>query len=147
VDISPFLNNLPFGSSTTNFSSDDASGSTSQAAAIVEAVEAGCGLLLMDEDTCATNFMIRDARMQALVSAAQEPITPFLRRVRSLFDDAGVSTVLVCGGSGDYFDVADTVNTEPWRSSHREKGYFFDLTTFFPIFFCRCKSFVATTDL
>ena len=109
VDISPFIDHLPFGKRTTAFSTTDASGSTSQAAAIIEALEAGCTALLLDEDTSATNFMIRDQRMQALVAADKEPIKPFISRVRSLWEDLGVSTILVVGGSGDYFDVADTV--------------------------------------
>ncbi len=109
VDISPFISNLPFGRSTRDFCTDNASGSTSQAANIVEALEAGAGVLLLDEDTSATNFMIRDHRMQELVSKEKEPITPFLDKVRQLFTDYRVSTVLVMGGSGDYFDVADTV--------------------------------------
>jgi predicted ABC-class ATPase len=109
VDISPFISNLPYGRSTTSFRSDDASGSTSQAANIIEAVEVGAEVLLLDEDTSATNFMVRDARMQALVAKEHEPITPFLDRVRELYDTHGVSTVLVMGGCGDYFDVADTV--------------------------------------
>eukprot|EP00775_Hariotina_reticulata_P003955 gene3955-4208_t len=107
VDISFFINNLPGGSSTAAFRSDDASGSTSQAASIQEVLEAGCRVLLMDEDTCATNFMMRDVRMAALVAADKEPITPFSRRIASL-RAAGVSTVLVMGGSGDYFAEADT---------------------------------------
>ena len=109
VDISTFISNLPQGKSTTSFSSRDASGSTSQAAAIVEALEAGARVLLIDEDTTATNFMIRDARMQALVSGDKEPIKPFITRVRALYEDFGVSTIVVIGGSGDYFDVADCV--------------------------------------
>ena len=109
VDISPFIGELPFGQPTRDFSSDNASGSTSQAANIVEALEVGTSLLLMDEDTCATNFMIRDERMQLLVPKAKEPITPFIDRVRQLYVEHGVSTVLVIGGSGDYFDVADAV--------------------------------------
>ncbi len=109
VDISPFIRDLPRGIDTAAFSSADASGSTSQAAGIMEALEAGSRLLLMDEDTSATNFMIRDGRMQALVAKAKEPITPFIDKVRQLHRDLGVSTVLVMGGSGDYFDVADTV--------------------------------------
>ena len=109
VDISPFINNLPFGKDTRTFSTADASGSTSQAANIMEALEAGAKVLLMDEDTSATNFMIRDGRMQKLVAKAKEPITPFLDKVRQLHRDLGVSTVLVMGGTGDYFEVADTV--------------------------------------
>ncbi|MXX35817.1 MAG: ABC-ATPase domain-containing protein [Gemmatimonadetes bacterium] len=109
VDISPFIGALPGGQDTTSFSTPNASGSTSQAAAIIEALEAGTRLLLIDEDTAATNFMIRDRRMQALVRGDDEPITPFIDRVRSLSEDAGVSTLLVIGGSGDYLDVADRV--------------------------------------
>ena len=109
TDISPFINNLPFHQDTTSFSTDNASGSTSQAAAVCEAMEAGAVALLMDEDTCATNFMIRDERMQALVAKENEPITAFVDRVRQLYDLHGISTVLVMGGSGDYFGVADCV--------------------------------------
>ncbi len=112
-DIHAFIDDLPKGlgpsPSTRCFESDDASGSTSQAANIVEALEAGSRLLLLDEDTSATNFMVRDARMQALVHPEHEPITPFVDRVRELHDRLGVSSVLVMGGSGDYFAAADTV--------------------------------------
>jgi predicted ABC-class ATPase len=109
VDISPFISNLPFGEDTTAFCTENASGSTSQAANIVEALEAGTSLLLMDEDTCATNFMIRDEMMQRLVPKEKEPITPFIDQVRRLYEEHGVSTILVMGGSGDYFEVADVV--------------------------------------
>ncbi len=109
VDVSPFINNLPLGLDTTSFSTEDASGSTSQAANILEAVEIGTDLLLIDEDTSATNFMIRDRRMQELVSKDKEPVTPFIDKMRQLRDEFGVSVVLVMGGSGDYFDVADIV--------------------------------------
>jgi predicted ABC-class ATPase len=109
TDISNFIARLPDGADTRCFETTNASGSTSQAAVIVEALEAGADALLLDEDTSATNFMIRDGRMQRLVASADEPITPFIDRVRVLFTEAGVSTVLVVGGSGDYFDVADRV--------------------------------------
>jgi predicted ABC-class ATPase len=109
VDISPFINHLPQGRSTTHFSTTNASGSTSQAANIIEALEAGAELLLIDEDTSATNFTIRDRRMQALITKDKEPITPYIDKVRQLYTDYGVSTILVMGGSGDYFDVADQV--------------------------------------
>ena len=105
VDIGAFINDLPGGKDTRAFSTQDASGSTSQAANIAEALEAGCSGLLIDEDTSATNFMLRDARMAALV--AREPITPFRARVRALYEARGVSTVLVVGGSGDFFDACD----------------------------------------
>ncbi len=107
--ITPFIANLPRGGDTDAFRSQDASGSTSQAANIIEALEAGARTLLIDEDTSATNFMIRDHRMQELIAPEQEPITPFVDKVRQLFDELGVSTVLVLGGSGDYFEVADEV--------------------------------------
>ncbi|WP_297058067.1 ABC-ATPase domain-containing protein [Thermosulfurimonas sp.] len=109
VDISPFITHLPLGKPTENFETPCASGSTSQAAAIMEALEVGARVLLLDEDTSATNFMIRDARMQALIAKEKEPITPFIDRVRELYERFGVSTVLVMGGSGDYLEVADTV--------------------------------------
>jgi len=109
VDISPFISNLPFGRDTKAFSTGDASGSTSQAASIMESLEMGADLLLIDEDTSATNFMIRDHRMQELVAKDREPITPFIDRARTLFTRYGTSAILVVGGSGDYFDIADTV--------------------------------------
>ena len=109
VDISAFIGSLPGGMEPGHFTTAGASGSTSQAANICEALEAGSKLLLVDEDTSATNFMIRDRRMQALVEKRNEPITPFLDQVGNLYTEHGVSSVLVMGGSGDYFDVADTV--------------------------------------
>lgn len=109
VDISGFIGPLPGGRDTRSFSTPNASGSTSQAAAIVEAIESGASALLVDEDTAATNFLIRDRRMQELVPREREPITPLIDRVRSLHEEEGVSTVLALGGSGDYLDVADTV--------------------------------------
>ena len=109
VCLTPFIRGLPLGRTTHRFDSDDASGSTSQAAAIVEALEAGAAGLLIDEDTAATNFMIRDARMRRLVPGDREPITPYIDRVRQLRDTRSVSSVLVVGGAGDYLDVADQV--------------------------------------
>jgi len=108
VDLRPFISNLPLGRRTDRFDTDDASGSTSQAAAIIEALEAGARALLIDEDTAASNFMVRDARMRLLVPAKEEPITPYLDRVRQLHNDWAISSVLVVGGAGDYLDVADT---------------------------------------
>ncbi|MCP4749865.1 MAG: ABC-ATPase domain-containing protein [Proteobacteria bacterium] len=109
VGITPFIANLPLGKDTDAFSTDDASGSTSQAANILEALEIGAACLLIDEDTSATNFMIRDQRMQRLVAKGNEPITPFIDKVGQLAEDFNVSTVMVIGGCGDYFDVADRV--------------------------------------
>ncbi|MFD1017589.1 ABC-ATPase domain-containing protein [Thalassobacillus hwangdonensis] len=109
VDISPFIKNLPHSVDTTSFTSENASGSTSQAANVMEALEAGAKTLLIDEDTSATNFMIRDQRMQELVVKEKEPITPFIDKVQQLKDQLDISTILVMGGSGDYFDAADEV--------------------------------------
>lgn len=109
TDISLFINNLPNGKDTRKFSTDNASGSTSQAANIIEGIESDAKVLLIDEDTSATNFMIRDDIMQKLVSKDKEPITPFIEIVKALYDKLGISTILVVGSSGDYFDIADTV--------------------------------------
>ncbi len=109
TDISMFISNLPTKTDTSCFSTENASGSTSQAANTVEALACGSTVLLIDEDTSATNFMVRDDRMAQLVSDEKEPITPFIRKIRSLYRDLGVSTVLVAGSSGDYLSVADTV--------------------------------------
>ncbi|UZN23141.1 ATPase [bacterium 3DAC] len=109
VDISMFINGLPGGKDTVHFSTDNASGSTSQAASIIEAIQAGAKLLLMDEDTCATNFMVRDYRMQRLIPKKYEPITPLIDRIQELYDKFLVSTIMVVGGLGDFLDIADTV--------------------------------------
>lgn len=109
TDISMFINNLPNKKDTKAFYTEDASGSTSQAANVVEAMEAGSGLFLIDEDTSATNFMIRDELMQRVVSRSKEPITPFIERVRELFEREGISSIIVAGSSGSYFHIADTV--------------------------------------
>ncbi len=109
LNINPFISNLPFNQNTTFFSTENASGSTSQAANILEAIEVGANTLFLDEDTLATNFMIRDERMRALIARDKEPITPFIEHVRALYEKEGISTVLVMGGCGDYFPVADLV--------------------------------------
>lgn len=109
TDISLFIDNLPNGKDTIRFTTENASGSTSQAANIVEAIESKSEVLLIDEDTSATNFMIRDDLMQRLVSKEKEPITPFIEIVKPLYNQKDISTILVIGSSGDYFDVADCV--------------------------------------
>lgn len=109
LNLSNYINHLPMGKDTANFSTQDASGSTSQAAWLQESIEAGARGLLIDEDTSATNFMIRDERMQALVSKGEEPITPLVDRIGQLRSELDISTIVVMGGSGDYLDVADTV--------------------------------------
>ncbi len=109
TDISMFINDLPNGKDTVRFCTEDASGSTSQAANVVESIEAGTSLLLIDEDTSATNFMIRDELMQRVIHREMEPITPFIERIRELYDDYGISTVIVAGSSGAYFHIADSI--------------------------------------
>ena len=109
VDISMFINDLPNKKDTRCFSTLDASGSTSQAAGIVESIEAGSHLFLLDEDTSATNFMVRDAFMQQVIQREKEPITPFLERAKDLYEKAGISTILVAGSSGAYFYIADHI--------------------------------------
>ena len=108
VELTPFIAHLPGGRDTGAFATQNASGSTSQAASLMESIEAGASAILLDEDTSATNLLIRDARMRALVADEREPITPFVDRVGAL-SASGVSTVMVMGGSGDYLDVADRV--------------------------------------
>ncbi len=109
LNLSNYINHLPMGKDTADFSTQDASGSTSQAAWLQESIEAGATSLLIDEDTSATNFMIRDERMQALVAKGDEPITPLVDRIGQLRDEMDISTIIVMGGSGDYLDVANTV--------------------------------------
>lgn len=109
VDISLFINDLPNGTDTTCFSTMDASGSTSQAAGVIESMEAGSRLFLIDEDTSATNFMLRDDFMQQVISRKKEPITPFLERAGQLYEQAGISTILVAGSSGAFFYIADHI--------------------------------------
>lgn len=109
VDISMFINHLPNGKDTIHFHTEDASGSTSQAANIIEAMETGTNAFLIDEDTSATNFMVRDELMQKVVSRESEPITPFVDRIRELYEEHGISTILVAGSSGAYFHKADVI--------------------------------------
>ena len=109
TDISMFINNLPNGKDTKAFYTEDASGSTSQAANVIEGMESGTSLFLIDEDTCATNFMIRDELMQRVVCREEEPITPFIERARFLYEACGISSVIVAGSSGSYFHIADAI--------------------------------------
>lgn len=109
TDISMFINDLPNGKETKGFYTEDASGSTSQAANVIESMEAGSGALLIDEDTSATNFMIRDELMQRVIHRDMEPITPFIDRIRELYERYNISTIIVAGSSGAYFHIADTI--------------------------------------
>lgn len=109
LDISAFIRNLPSGRDTLRFSTEDASGSTSQAANTVEAILSGSRTLLIDEDTSATNFMVRDALMQKVIHPGEEPIIPFLCRMRQLYEELGISTILVAGSSGAFFEISDKI--------------------------------------
>jgi len=113
-NISAFVTNLPFAApkndeeqSSFFFSSSEASGSTSQATNVVEAIEMGASVLLVDEDTSAANFMARDGRMRALIQ--DESITPLLYRVNGMYDSLGISSIVVVGGVGDWLDVPHQV--------------------------------------
>ncbi|MCI8561755.1 MAG: ABC-ATPase domain-containing protein [Dorea sp.] len=109
TDISMFINDLPNKKDTKAFYTEDASGSTSQAANVIEAMEAGASAFFIDEDTSATNFMVRDELMQRVIHRDMEPITPFIERMGALYERFGISTVLVAGSSGAYFQVADRI--------------------------------------
>jgi len=126
VDISLFINDLPNKKDTKSFSTEDASGSTSQAAAVMEGIEADTRLFLIDEDTSATNFMVRDEFMQQVISREKEPITPFLERAKDLYEQAGISTILVAGSSGAFFYIADYIlmmdHYHPVDITERVKG-------------------------
>ena len=125
TDISLFINNLPNGKDTIKFNTENASGSTSQAANIIEAIESKSKVILIDEDTSATNFMIRDDIMQQLVVKEKEPITPFIDVAKSLYKQLGISTILVAGSCGDFFDIADLViqmdSYEPYEVTAKAK--------------------------
>ena len=118
TDISMFINDLPNGKDTVGFCTEDASGSTSQAANVVESIEAGTSLLLIDEDTSATNFMIRDELMQRVIHRDMEPITPFIERIRELYDDYGISTVIVAGSSGGHISTLQ-IRSSRWTAMYR----------------------------
>ncbi len=109
VDISMFINDLPNHKDTRHFDTEDASGSTSQAAGVAEAIEAGTTLMLIDEDTSASNFMVRDALMESVVARSSEPITPLIHRIRQLYEAWGISTILVAGSSGAFFEKSDCI--------------------------------------
>ncbi|MBU3190207.1 ABC-ATPase domain-containing protein [Clostridium bowmanii] len=109
TDISLFISNMPGGKDTVEFSTENASGSTSQAASIIEGIESGAKVFLIDEDTSATNFMMRDDLMQKLVCTEKEPITPFIEIAKSLYEQKSISTIIVVGSCGDFFDIADSV--------------------------------------
>lgn len=108
VDISAFIGMLPNGINTEQFSTDNASGSTSQAAMIVESLEAGSNLLLFDEDSCATNLLLRDELIAKVLDSSQEPIKPLYNSVRSLWCQYRVSMIFVVGGLGSFLQKADT---------------------------------------
>ncbi|MBO5127373.1 MAG: hypothetical protein J6D10_07365, partial [Clostridia bacterium] len=107
TDISFFLTSLPVSIDPRAFTTDNASGSTSQAAAVAEAVESGCRLMLFDEDRSANNFMYKDAAMRAVIPEAAT--RPFTDNARMLYRTFGISSVLVVGASGEAFGIADHV--------------------------------------
>ncbi len=135
LNISAFISRIP-GNNTKSFTTDHASGSTSQAANIIEAINDGSKLLLIDEDKSATNFMIRDEIMKKLVR--HEPIIPFTDRVQELYHNKRVSTILVIGGSSEYLKVCDhvlmmknyspmDVTKEAWELTYQTDYYTSDI--------------------
>ena len=108
TDLSMFVRDLPGGVSTKNFNTLSASGSTSEAANLLEAMEAGSQTFLIDEDSSAVNFLIRDIRVRKLLGDDREPLIPLTDRIKELAA-AGFSFILVAGACGDYLDLADNI--------------------------------------
>ena len=108
TDLSQFVRDLPGGVSTKNFNTLSASGSTSEAANLLEAMEAGSRAFLIDEDSSAVNFLIRDVRVRKLLGDDREPLIPLTDRIREI-SAQGYSFILVAGACGDYLDLADNI--------------------------------------
>lgn len=108
TDLSIFVRDLPGGVSTKDFTTLSASGSTSEAANLLEAIEAGSRTFLIDEDSSAVNFLIRDIRVRKLLGDDREPLIPLTDRIRAIAQ-AGYSFILVAGACGDYLDLADNI--------------------------------------
>lgn len=108
TDISALVHELPGGKSTQDFSTASASGSTSEASNLLEALEFGAKTVLIDEDASAVNFLVRDARVRALVGDAREPLVPLIDRIKD-FAEGGISFIIVAGACGDYLEAADNV--------------------------------------
>lgn len=106
TDLSQFVRDLPGGISTKNFTTACASGSTSEAANLMEAMEAGSDVFLIDEDSSAVNFLIRDVRVRKLLGDDREPLIPLTDRIREI---KGRSFILVAGACGDFLDLADNI--------------------------------------
>ena len=108
TDLSMFVRDLPGGISTKDFNTLSASGSTSEAANLLEAMEAGARTFFIDEDSSAVNFLIRDMRVRKLLGDEREPLIPLTDRIRELAS-AGMNFILVAGACGDYLDIADNI--------------------------------------
>jgi len=108
TDISFFLKNLPGDTSTSQFNTVSASGSTSQVGNFLEALEFGSKCFLIDEDYSAVNFLIRDSRVRALLGDQNEPLTPLIDRIQHL-KEKGLNFIIVAGACGAYLEVADQV--------------------------------------
>ena len=106
VDISPFIKWIP-NKNPEDFSTTHASGSISQAANIMEAINMGVSLFLIDEDKTAANFMFKDPYMKEIL--ANDPIVPFFDRIRQLYRDMNISCILVIGSNSEYLYKADHV--------------------------------------
>jgi len=115
VDVSSFISNLPTGERTDRFSTLNASGSTSMAASIIEAIELGVEVILIDEDTSATNLLYKDEIMERLVR--KDPIRQLCYQVRDIIEKTGTSFVIISGASSVFLPLADKIflveNYEP----------------------------------
>lgn len=106
--IAPLVRELPGKISTESFFTVSASGSTSEAANLLEALECGVKTILIDEDVSAVNFLIRDQRMRRLLGNEGDPLIPLIERIRE-FTNTGVHFILVIGACGDFLTEADRV--------------------------------------
>lgn len=106
TDLSPFFRRLP-GQNPSSFVSERASGATSQAANLHEALASGAKLVLIDEDASAANFLTRDPRISKLLPDG-ESVIPLAHRARELAEH-GTSLVVVAGASSEWLSVADRV--------------------------------------
>ncbi len=106
IDLSQWIHGLPGGRDTRCFSTSDASGATSIFASLQEAVEAGAELLIIDEDSTATNALHRDQWAERITG--KRTITTISDSAARL-KEAGISVVIVASGAIPLLSQADTI--------------------------------------
>jgi len=107
VNITPFLSESEYGN-PASFSTPAADSFISQAASVIEALEVGARVLIVDENSSAPAFLTTDARIAGLLGST--PRTSLAQRARQIVDELGIS--LIVGGENlvaEYIPVADTV--------------------------------------